>query len=228
MSDKIVIIHPGSLYLRIGKASDLNPENILNCIARKRKSNDPKHIHMDSLLPPQVIKTKELSAEMDESRISVSHLLQSSYQSDGRKRYGISPQQLAQFNKRSLPEIINSSQQTYWLTPKSNVNYIIGADVLRLSPNSNFNVHFPIRRGEMNIHKNVGGSLTATLEHIKCIWEFAIKNFLDINLKDLNEYKAVLIISDIYNRKRIKLMAELLFEMGFKSIILSKFQFQQI
>lgn len=222
MSDKIVIIHPGSLYLRIGRASDLNPEMILNCIARKRKSLDPKHIHMDTLLP-QAIKTKELSAEMDESRISVSHLLQSSIQSDGRKRYGVSPNQLAQFNKRSLPEIINSSQQTFWLTPKNSVNYIVGADVLRLNPHEKFNVHFPVRRGELNVHQYAGGTLTATLEHIKCIWEFAIKNFLDINLKELNEYKAVLIISDIYNRKRVKLMAELLFEMGFKSIILSEY-----
>lgn len=220
MSDKIVVIHPGSLYLRIGKACDLNPEMILNCIARKRNSKTG-NVHHDPLLPPKVDKqVKQLSAEMDEARISVSHMLQSSICSAGRKRQGCSSNLLAQFNKRSTPEIISSSQQTHWLMPKNN-SCIVGADVLRLNPNANYNIHFPIRRGEFNIHSNVDGSLTATLEHIRCIWEFAIKNFLDIELKDLNEYKAVLIISDIYNRKRIKLMAEMLFDMGFKAIILS-------
>lgn len=221
MSD-IIIIHPGSLYLRIGKANDLNPELILNCVARRRKKNSP--VYHDSLLPTkEKLKTKELEKELDESRLSVSHMLQSQLQSDGRKRYGASSAQLSAFNKRSLPEIITTGQPTYWLKSKENVNSIVGADVLRLNPNDDFNIHFPIRRGELNIHNEVGGSITATITHLKVIFEFAIKNFLDVNLKDLNQYKAVLIIPDIYNRKRIKMLTGLLFEMGFKACILSKF-----
>jgi actin-related protein 8 len=137
-----IIIHPGSLYLRIGKADMLNPEIILNCVARRRKSNDPKFVHNDTLLPPTQPKTKELSLELDETRISVSHMLQSCLQTDGRKRYGTSATQLSQFNKRSTPEIINASQ-THWLKPKAQT--IVGADCLRLNPNANYNTHFPIR-----------------------------------------------------------------------------------
>lgn len=222
MSD-IIIIHPGSLYLRIGKANDLNPELILNCVARRRKSNSPGHSYSDNLLPQSVAKTKDLTAELDESRLSVSHMLQSQLQSDGRKRFGASSAQLSAFNKRSHPEIISTSQTAHWLKPKDNVNSIVGADVLRLNPNGDFNIHFPIRRGEFNVHDQVGGSVTAVIEHIRTIWEFAIKNFLDVNLKDLNQYKAVLIIPDIYNRKRTKMLTGLLFEMGFKACILSKF-----
>lgn len=222
MSD-IIIFHPGSLYLRIGKANDLNPEMILNCVARKRKSKDSP-AYSDSLLPEtDFVKTKELSAELDESRLSVSHMLQSQLQSDGRKRYGTPSAQLSVFNKRSSPEILKNSQPTYWLKPKESVNSIVGADVLRLNPNSgDFNIHFPIRRGELNIHKNVDGSVTATLEHVRTIWEYSIKNFLDVSLKELCNYKAVLVIPDIYNRKRIKLLTGLLFEMGFKAAILGR------
>lgn len=38
MSD-IIIIHPGSMYLRIGRSNDLNPEMILNCVGEKMKNS---------------------------------------------------------------------------------------------------------------------------------------------------------------------------------------------
>ena len=220
-NSNIIIIHPGSLYLRIGKANDLNPEMILNCVARKRKSKGL--IYQDSILP-EASKTKELIKELDEARLNVSHILQNCLQSDRRKRYGTPSNQLAAFNKRVHAEIVQQSEQS-WLKPKEKVNYIVGADVLRLDPNGLFNIHFPIRRGEFNIHSNVGGSLFSVLEDMKTIWEYSIRNYLDINLRDLSQYKAVLIIPDIYNRKRVKEMAALVFKMGFSSCLLGKLTF---
>lgn len=213
-----IIIHPGSLYLRIGKANDLNPEMILNCVARKRKN---KGIHSDSILP-EATKTKELNQELEDARLNVSHTLQNCMLSSGRKRFGTPSAQLASFNKRVHPEVVPTSSEQFWLKPKEKVQSVVGPDVLRLSPNGNFNIHFPIRRGEFNIHKGIGGSLFCVLEDIKTIWEYAIRNYLDISLKDLHQYKAVLIIPDIYNRKRIKEMTALLFKMGFSACFLGK------
>lgn len=48
----IIIIHPGSMYLRMGRASDLNPCTMLNAVARKRLAGGLEH--KDSLLPPAV------------------------------------------------------------------------------------------------------------------------------------------------------------------------------
>lgn len=50
----IIIIHPGSLNLRMGRASDVNPHRILNAIARRRKPNGK--IYRDTALPGTVIK----------------------------------------------------------------------------------------------------------------------------------------------------------------------------
>ena len=36
-SSSIIIIHPGSRYLRIGRASDTTPKRILHAVARKRR-----------------------------------------------------------------------------------------------------------------------------------------------------------------------------------------------
>ncbi len=44
-----IIIHPGSLYVRIGRASDVNPTTVLHAIARKR--HPAGKVHADSMLP---------------------------------------------------------------------------------------------------------------------------------------------------------------------------------
>lgn len=36
-SKTTIVIHPGSLNLRIGRASDLNPVTVLHAVARRRK-----------------------------------------------------------------------------------------------------------------------------------------------------------------------------------------------
>lgn len=221
---QIIIIHPGSLYLRIGRANDLNPEVILNCVARRRKPGGQKY--SDYILPqPVPERTKEVVKEMDESRLSVSHILQSCLQSDGRKRYGTSFQQISAFNKRTHAEIVSGKEQ-FWLKPKDNVQSIVGADVLRLDPNGPFNLHLPIRRGELNVHKNVGGSVFSVLDDIRTIWEEALRDYLEVDLRDIHLYKAVLIIPDIYNRKRIKDLTALLFQIGFSACFLGNYSSQ--
>lgn len=54
----IIIIHPGSLNLRIGRASDLNPHRILNAIARRRKPGGV--VHRDPFLPLAVQKVRNI------------------------------------------------------------------------------------------------------------------------------------------------------------------------
>lgn len=54
----IIIIHPGSLNLRIGRASDVNPHRILNAIARRRKPQG--NVYRDTILPGSVIKVREM------------------------------------------------------------------------------------------------------------------------------------------------------------------------
>lgn len=46
------MIHPGSLNLRIGRASDLNPLTILHAIARRCLNT--KYMYRDGFLPPRI------------------------------------------------------------------------------------------------------------------------------------------------------------------------------
>lgn len=53
----IIIIHPGSQNLRIGRASDLNPYCMLHTIARRRKPGGLPY--RDSVLPPTIEKVRK-------------------------------------------------------------------------------------------------------------------------------------------------------------------------
>lgn len=172
----------------------------------------------DSVLPLTIEKTKEMLSEMEECRLQVSHTLQSSLQSNGRKRYACPLQQIATFNRRSTPVPCAEPPFT-WLETKA--DYIVGDDVISLDPKSDFNIHFPWRRGDLNLHGNVGGSLTAVLADLQQIWESVLHCLMGISSEDLPKYKAVLVVPDIYNRSHLKALTNmLLVRMGFGSCFL--------
>lgn len=217
LAQMIIIIHPGSLNLRIGRASDLNPYCILHAIGRLRKPNGQRHC--DTTMPPSSPKTKELLQELEESRLQVSHTLQSCLQSDGRRRYATPPQQISSFNKRcSSPEIVDDCNES-WL--ETDEELVIGDDVKRLDPNGDFNIHFPMKRGEFNLHSGIGGSMMAVLADLQAIWEYVLARRFGIDVSDLSQYKVVLVIPDIYNRGHLRELTSLLLtKMGFGSCFL--------
>lgn len=119
--------------------------------------------------------------ELEDCRLQVSHTLQSCLQSDGRRRYATPPQQISAFNRRSTPEILDSKVPEFY-EPKG-TDVVIGDDVVHLNPNGEFNLHFPIRRGDLNLHGNVGGSITAVMADLQAIWEHVLQKYLKINLR---------------------------------------------
>lgn len=56
---------------------------------------------------------------------------------------------------------------------------------LHVSPTDCYNIHWPIVRGQFNLHSGPGGSLTAVLTDLETLWGHVIQKQLDIPLKDL-------------------------------------------
>lgn len=54
-----------------------------------------------------------------------------------------------------------------------------------MHPPDQFNLHFPFRRGDLNVHSGVGGSLTSVLGDIETIWGHCIENLLEIKKSEL-------------------------------------------
>lgn len=175
----IIIIHPGSCNLRIGRAGDTNPVTITHAVAIKRSPGGK--VHRDKLLPACVPKTNNLIKELEESRLQISHILQSSQQSNGNRRYATPPQQISAFNRRSVPEEVGLPEDDDWLPGQP--DRVVGDDIFKLDTKASYNIHFPIRRGLLNLHPGVGGSLWNVLDHLQTIWEYAITAKLGIPLK---------------------------------------------
>lgn len=211
----IIIIHPGSANLRIGLA-DSSPVTITHAVAIKRRDGS-KLVHRDKFLPESMTGNYSLK-ELEDGRLRMSHLLQSSVQSNGNRRYATPPQQISAFNRRSNPEEIGDSGLD-WLP--GDLETVVGDEIFRLDPQANYNIHYPIRRGLLNIHGGCGGSLFNCIDQLQTIWEYACKVKLGIPLKELGKYRAVLVIPDIFNRTHSKEMTNLLLNrMGFESCFL--------
>lgn len=54
-----------------------------------------------------------------------------------------------------------------------------------VSPSDCYDTHWPMIRGQLNVHAGPGGSLTAVLADLETIWSNVIQKHLDIPLKDL-------------------------------------------
>lgn len=128
-----------------------------------------------------MLQSKELVQELEDCRLQISHTLQSCLQSDGRRRYATPPQQISAFNRRSTPEILDAKIKSYY--NPTDLDVVIGDDVIKLNPNGEFNLHFPIRRGDFNLHGGVGGSVTAVIADLQDIWEYVLQIHLKIPLK---------------------------------------------
>ncbi|KAG7163373.1 Actin-related protein 8-like 1 [Homarus americanus] len=124
-----IILHPGSRYLRIGRPSDSVPHSILHAIARKRRSGVSEY--SDPFLIPQAKLDADAVQELEECRLKVSHILQSSLMSDGSRRFATPPQQIAVYNKRIQPvEDEEAEPSPPWVN--CDKEYIIGDEVENL------------------------------------------------------------------------------------------------
>lgn len=119
---------------------------------------------------------------MEECRLQVSHTLQSCLQSDGRRRYATPPQQIAAFNRKSVPEIVPLDQSKK-VSGIKEAEKLFGDDILNCSNIQDYNLHFPIRRGELNLHANVGGSLLSVLNDLQEIWENVLQTKFKIKVQ---------------------------------------------
>nr|XP_018899502.1 PREDICTED: actin-related protein 8 isoform X2 [Bemisia tabaci] len=161
---------------------------------------------------------KDSHQVMEDCRLQLSHTLQSSLQSNGQRRYATPPQQIAAFNRRTEPQTISTTIGA-WVKPESDT--VIGDDVLLLNPDLDYNIHFPMQRGQLNLHSGIGGSLTSVLANMESIWTYLIRNKLDISIKDLKLYRAVLVIPDICDRTHMRELISLLLNgMGFGACFL--------
>ncbi|XP_008980067.1 actin-related protein 8 [Callithrix jacchus] len=218
-SNFIIVIHPGSTTLRIGRATDTLPASIPHVIARRHKQQG-QPLYKDNWLLREGLNKPESNEQRQNGLKMVDQAIWSKKMSNGTRRIPVSPEQARSYNKQMRPAILDHCSGNKWTNTSHHPEYLVGEEALYVNPLDCYNIHWPIRRGQLNIHPGPGGSLTAVLADIEVIWSHAIQKYLEIPLKDLKYYRCILLIPDIYNKQHVKeLVNMILMKMGFSGIV---------
>ncbi|KAH9508204.1 Actin- protein 8, partial [Bulinus truncatus] len=215
----VIVIQPGSVNLRIGRASDAFPITVPHCIARKNL--DPTNRLPDDymLLRPECYHP-DAGQQIRGGLASIEEMLLSRPTSTGEYRQVTLPRQLMAFNSQVPPEKLESSASPTWTNTEKKPPYFIGEEALYLPTKESYRLSWPMRRGRLNIHDGPCGSIMTVLADLETIWGHVIQEHLEIPVKDLKHYRAVLLIPDIYVQKHVKALINLLLNtLGFAAAI---------
>ncbi|CAJ1055577.1 Actin-related protein 8 [Xyrichtys novacula] len=128
-------------------------------------------------------------------------------------------QEARAYNCQIRPAVLDSTTRVRWTNTAHHPSFLVGEEAIFVNPNDCYDIHWPIMRGQLNIHCGPGGSLTAVLADLETIWSHTIQKQLDIPLKDLKYYRCILLVPDICNRQHIKEVVNmLLLVMGFSGV----------
>ena len=131
-ASKVIVIHPGSRWLRIGKASDPLPASVHHVLARKRKRH-----HKANGTIPQASAPLQQDPSLD-ANIEILRTQFRARMRDYKLRQPPNGQgQASAYNETSAPDIIPELNDPYkidWtdLAEVQNPNFLIGQEVCRV------------------------------------------------------------------------------------------------
>ena len=83
--------------------------------------------------------------------------------SDNSKRKPVPREKVRLKNTEALSDaVIKEDDQVIKVISEEEV--IVGDEILDLPNTPQYNIHFPFRRGDVNLHSDIGGSLTSILK----------------------------------------------------------------
>ncbi|XP_024149192.1 actin-related protein 8 isoform X1 [Oryzias melastigma] len=216
----VIVINPGSRSVRIGRATDTLPVTVPHVIARRHKQSGQPRYEDPWLLRDGLNQKPESNEQRQNGLKMVDQAIWSKKMSNGVRRTPVSSEQARAYNCQIRPAVLDSSSRVKWTSTGHHPAYLVGDEALCVNPSDCYNIHWPIVRGQFNIHSGPGGSMTAVLADLEAIWSQIIQKHLEIPLKDLKYYRCILLVPTIYNRQHIKEVVNmLLLNMGFSAII---------
>ncbi|KAH7913839.1 hypothetical protein BJ138DRAFT_1124029 [Hygrophoropsis aurantiaca] len=233
---QVIVIHPGSRFLRIGKACDVNPLSIPNVVARRHNPPIPAPSFFERISrprkgcgtpTPQPQNGDEYAvtvASDDPFEVKMASITVSLRERMRFYKLRVTPNAAgiaSTFNEQFKPEIIpevNDPFRVDWIQDDSD-RTLIGEKALRLSDPQllNYSVRWPIHGGNFNTRDYP--SVRMILDDIEAIIRSVLKDKFDIGGHSFKDYSAILVIPDVYERSYVReLVNLLLISLGFKNI----------
>ncbi|THU81080.1 actin-like ATPase domain-containing protein [Dendrothele bispora CBS 962.96] len=237
---QVIVVHPGSRFTRIGRASDVTPLSVPTVIARKTKPPVTTPTFVEGISRPRKGRRNPRPAEQKQGRDEYEVVVSSDDPfeekiaaitmslRDRMRFYKLRVSRNAgsiasTYNDSRKPEIIAEHNDPYridWIDgPNANEDVLVGEQALRIADPqaSNYMVRWPIYGSNFNTRDYP--SIQLILSDIEVLLRATLQDQLGIEPSDYQKYSVVLIIPDFWNRSYVReLVHMLLVSMGFKQL----------
>ncbi|KAG1746603.1 uncharacterized protein EDB91DRAFT_1327944 [Suillus paluster] len=225
----VIVIHPGSRFLRIGRASDVNPASIPNVIARRHKPPTPVPTYVEGISRPRKGQSPQLSVNItsdDPFDAKIGSIIVSLRERMRFYKLRVTPNAASiasTFNEQFKPEIIPEVNDPFlvdWIQdPLEDSEVLVGERALRLSDPQllNYSVKWPIHGKNFNTRDYPSHQMI--LDDIETIISTVLKERFNLRRPDYKDYSVVLVIPDFYDRAYVREFVNILVvSLGFKQI----------
>eukprot|EP00112_Aurelia_sp_Birch-Aquarium-sp1_P000617 Seg1058.8 transcript_id=Seg1058.8/GoldUCD/mRNA.D3Y31 product="Actin-related protein 8" protein_id=Seg1058.8/GoldUCD/D3Y31 len=217
----IVVLHPGSSTLQLGRATDHFPQSVPHVIATLRTDDGTSCVKENNSLIRNGVWHPDSEEKRQTALQATNQLINAMRVSFGYRRPHISTSQISIFNNKVVPETIQGESGVCWTDVSENPEILIGEQAQYLDPNAPYIVTWPIKNGKLNLHNGADGSLNAVCSKLEKLWSLCIQMYLDIPAKDFQYYRVVLVVPDIFSRRHLREMVDVLLNrLGFSCVIL--------
>ncbi|TNN54408.1 Actin-related protein 8 [Liparis tanakae] len=155
----------------------------------KEKEKEQQRGVKRPIAPPVIPDPLQEKTESNDQRQNglkmVDQAIWSKKMSNGVRRTPVSAEQARAYNCQIRPAVLDGSSRVKWSNTAHQPPHLVGEEALYVNPTDCYNIHWPIVRGQLNVHAGTGGSLTAVLADLETIWSHVIQKQLEIPLKDL-------------------------------------------
>ncbi|GME76756.1 unnamed protein product [Ambrosiozyma monospora] len=229
-----IVLHPGSMNIRVGLSTDVDPKSVLNVISHRLTETTPRQQYTKTVDP-----AREPVDSEDGKRVKLSDpayaqgkkVITSSFKE--RMRYykrrilPNSNETCLNFNLKTQPELIQDHDDIHkveFLNSESEQlkrkKYVVGEQVLRLEDPDNWLIRSPFMNGNFNDLDQSYNSKHEVLGDIELILSHILKKEFDISTKkQVGNYNCVLVVSNLYDKNYVETMIDFLLKvMGFHQI----------
>ncbi|KAG5440584.1 hypothetical protein PCK2_000409 [Pneumocystis canis] len=201
---KVLVIHPGSLHLRIGLASDAFPRTIPNVIAHRQVNTSI--LHPTSTTIDTVVSSLSFENSIKEIDIALKARLKLSK----RRIQTNAHEQVIAYNQSVVPEMIaNPAEHTEWTNLCQKPSFLVGNKALKIPPDAihDYAFYWPIRQRAFNARDYTSSR--------QCVDDFAailVAALGELGMKraDWTSFSVVLVIPDIYDKDYVQAILDLL------------------
>ncbi|XP_028395260.1 actin-related protein 8-like [Dendronephthya gigantea] len=214
----IIVLHPGSTTLWLGRATDHAPQSMPHVVAWKRPTTSTLPKKPDSLFSRPGLHQKESETQKE---LALSIVEQGILTKKANKRHQQLQEQVASFNAESEADELDEVSHNQWTDTSNYPSYIVGEQAMYINDNDPYTLHWPMKGGSLNLHSDVGGSLTSVCADLEAIWAHGIEKYLNIPKASLQFHRAVLVVPNTFNKQYVKEMLNILLcKLGFSSAII--------